>query len=188
MLWNWANCTRSGSRAMVPSSFMISQITPDGFSPAMRAMSTTASVWPARTRVPPSRAISGKTWPGVTISSRPRCGSMATWMVWARSWAEMPVVTPSRASMETVKAVSCRVSLRDDISGRPSLSIRSRVSDRQISPRACLAMKLMTSGVAIWATTQISPSFSRFSSSTRMNIRPERASSTTSSMEESAPV
>ena len=31
--WSWAKFTRSGSRAMVPSSFMISQITPDGFKP-----------------------------------------------------------------------------------------------------------------------------------------------------------
>ena len=30
---------------------------------------------------------------------------MATWMVRARSAAEMPVVTPSRASIDTVKAV-----------------------------------------------------------------------------------
>jgi len=32
-------------------------------------------------------------------------GSIATWIVRDRSWAEMPVVTPSRASIETVKAV-----------------------------------------------------------------------------------
>ena len=36
---------------------------------------------------------------------------MATWMVCARSAAEMPVVTPSRASTETVKAVCRRASL-----------------------------------------------------------------------------
>ncbi len=86
-------------RAMVPSSFMISQITPAGLRPARRAKSTAASVWPARTSVPPSRATSGKTWPGVTMSSRPRSGLMATATVRARSAAEMPVVTPSRASM-----------------------------------------------------------------------------------------
>ena len=39
------------------------------------------------------------------MSSLPLVGSMATAMVLARSEAEMPVVTPSRASMETVKAV-----------------------------------------------------------------------------------
>ena len=65
----WANFTRSGMRAMVPSSFMISQITPDGLSPASREMSTAASVWPARTSTPPGCARSGNTWPGVTMSS-----------------------------------------------------------------------------------------------------------------------
>ena len=62
--WRWAKATRSGMRAMVPSSFMISQMTPAGKRPARRARSTVASVWPARTSTPPSRAISGKTWPG----------------------------------------------------------------------------------------------------------------------------
>ena len=32
-------------------------------------------------------------------------GSIATWIVWARSWAEMPVLTPPAASIVTVKAV-----------------------------------------------------------------------------------
>ena len=41
------------------------------------------------------------------MSSGPLVGSMATATVRARSWAEMPVVTPSRASIETVKAVPC---------------------------------------------------------------------------------
>ena len=36
---------------------------------------------------------------------------MATWIVRARSAAEMPVVTPSRASIEIVNAVSKGVSL-----------------------------------------------------------------------------
>ncbi len=43
---------------------MISQITPEGLRPASRATSTAASVWPVRTSTPPSRATSGKTWPG----------------------------------------------------------------------------------------------------------------------------
>ena len=46
---------------------------------------------------PPSRASSGKMWPGVTMSSLPLVGSMATAMVRALSEAEIPVVTPSRA-------------------------------------------------------------------------------------------
>ena len=118
--WRWAKATRSGRRAIVPSSFITSQMTPAALSPASRAMSTAASVWPARTRTPPSRARSGKTWPGVAMSVAPERGSMATATVRARSWAEMPVVTPSRASIDTVKAVSWREELACAISGSPS--------------------------------------------------------------------
>jgi len=58
------NASSWGTRAMVPSSFITSQITPEASSPAMRARSTEASVCPARTSTPPSRARRGKTWPG----------------------------------------------------------------------------------------------------------------------------
>ena len=53
---------------MVPSSFITSQITPDGLSPASRARSIAASVWPVRSSTPPSFAFSGKMWPGWTRS------------------------------------------------------------------------------------------------------------------------
>ena len=56
-------------RAIVPSSFMISQITAAGVSPAIRARSHPASVWPARTSTPPGCAITGKMWPGCTMSA-----------------------------------------------------------------------------------------------------------------------
>src|SRR5712675_2241577 len=49
------NSIRSGTRAMLPSSFMISQMIPAGTIPANRARSTEASVCPARTRTPPFR-------------------------------------------------------------------------------------------------------------------------------------
>ena len=97
---------RSGKRAMLPSSFIISQITPDGLSPASREISMAASVWPARTKTPPSRARNGNTCPGVAMSAAVLLESIATATVLARSWAEIPVVTPSRASIEMVKAVS----------------------------------------------------------------------------------
>ena len=48
-----ANWSRSGRRAMVPSSRMISHSTAAGVSPARRARSQQASVWPARTSTPP---------------------------------------------------------------------------------------------------------------------------------------
>ena len=94
----------------------------------------------------------------------------------------MPVVTPSRASIETVKAVSNGDSFLAAIRSRPSSSQRSGVSARQISPRPSLAMKLIASGVANWAAIVRSPSFSRSSSSQTTTIRPARMSSIASSM------
>ncbi len=93
---------------MEPSSFIISEIAPTGVFPARRVRSTAASVWPRRTRTPPSRARSGTTWPGRLRSPAAVSGSPSTRMVRARSAAEMPVVTPVRASTETVKAVPLR--------------------------------------------------------------------------------
>ena len=61
--------------------------------------------------------------------------SMATAMVRARSAALMPVVTPSFASIDTVKAVAWRVPLCCAISGRPSAFTRSEARLRQIRPR-----------------------------------------------------
>src|SRR5215217_4341135 len=71
------NFSKSGTRAMVPSSFMISQITPAGLKPASLARSTAASVWPARCRTPPSFARKGNTCPGITRSSGPVGGGYA---------------------------------------------------------------------------------------------------------------
>ena len=169
--------TRSGTRAIVPSSLAISQITPAGISPARRARSTAASVWPARSSTPPGLARSGKTWPGLTRSSGPESGSMATMIVRERSGAEMPVVMPWRASIASVKAVALGASLRRTIGLRPSWSQRSSVSERQISPRPCVAMKLMASGVANCAAITRSPSFSRSSESRITTMRPARISS-----------
>ena len=109
-------------------------------------------------------------------------GAIATWIVWLRSAAEMPVVTPSRASIETVKAVPSGASLCSVIGRRPSLSARSSVRQRQIRPRACVAMKLIVSGVANCAAITRSPSFSRSGSSTTTTKRPSRISSIASSI------
>ena len=46
--------------AIDPSSFIISQITPEGFEPDNLAKSTAASVWPALTKTPPFFATRGK--------------------------------------------------------------------------------------------------------------------------------
>ena len=156
---------------------MTSQITPAGLSPARRARSTAASVWPARSSTPPARLFSGKTCPGWTRSRGRLSGSIATWMVCARSCADMPVVTPSRASIETVNGVSKDDSFLAAIRSSPSSSQRSGVSERQISPRPSLAMKLIASGVANCAASVRSPSFSRSSSSQTTTILPSRISS-----------
>src|SRR5947208_1171937 len=106
-----AKSMRSGSRAMPPSSRMISHSTAAGESPARRARSQQASVCPARTSTPPGCAISGNTWPGWTMSSGLASGAAATLMVSARSCAEMPVEIPSAASIEVVQLVPWRAQL-----------------------------------------------------------------------------
>ena len=84
---------------------MISQITAEGFFLASLEISTEASVCPALTRTPPSFEIIGKTCPGDTISFFKTFFFVATFMVLALSWAEIPVVTPLLASIEIVNAV-----------------------------------------------------------------------------------
>ena len=80
-------------------------MTAAGMSPAIRARSIEASVWPARLRTPPFRARSGNVCPGRSRSCGFVRGSTSVRTVWARSAAEMPVVVFPRASTETVKAV-----------------------------------------------------------------------------------
>src|SRR5574340_234423 len=96
----------------------------------------------------------------------------------------MPVVTPSAASMETVKAVPWGLLLLRAIWLRPSCWQRASVRVRQMSPRPYLAMKLMASAVTCSAAITRSPSFSRSSSSTRMTILPARMSATISRTED----
>src|SRR6266511_3151824 len=94
----------------------------------------------------------------------------------------MPVVTPSRASTETVNAVPYGVSFFSVIWRRPSSSQRSSVRQRQIRPRPSFVMKLTASGVANWAAIVRSPSFSRSAASTTTTNLPWRISSIASSM------
>ena len=91
---------------------MISQITAAGVRPASAVKSQPASVWPARTSTPPGCAMIGNTWPGCTMCSGRTSCATAVAIVCARSAAEMPVVTPSAASMLTVNAVPYCVPLR----------------------------------------------------------------------------
>src|SRR4051794_21093221 len=94
----------------------------------------------------------------------------------------MPVVTPSRASTDTVNAVPSGASLWSVIWRSPSSSQRSSVRHRQMRPRACVAMKLIASGVANWAAMTRSPSFSRSGASTTTTNLPWRMSSIASSI------
>ena len=167
-----ANSTRSGRRAISPSSFSTSQITAAATSPESCARSHPASVCPARTSTPPLCAISGKMWPGCTMSSGFASFFTAAFTVRARSAAEIPVVTPLAASIDNVKLVPMRERLSPTISGRSSWRQRSSVRVRQIRPRPCLAMKLTASGVTNSAAINRSPSFSRSSSSTSTTILP----------------
>ena len=162
---------------------MISQITPAGIRPARRARSTAASVWPTRSSTPAAAGLEREHVAGLDELARAGLGSIATWIVRARSAAEIPVLTPERASIETVKAVSKADSFLAAIRSRPSSSQRSPVSARQISPRPSLAMKLIASGVTNWAAMVRSPSFSRVSSSQTTTILPWRMSSIASSIE-----
>ena len=156
---------------------MISQITAAGVRPASLARSQPASVCPARTSTPPVFAITGKMWPGWTMSSGFAFAATATCTVRARSAAEIPLVTPLAASMDAVNAVPCNARLSVTIIDKFSCRQRDSSSVRQISPRACLAMKLIASGVTKSAAMTRSPSFSRSSASTNTTIRPWRRSS-----------
>jgi hypothetical protein len=100
-----AKASICGPTITVPSSLASSQITATGLRAARRQRSTAASVWPERISTPPSRAISGKTWPGRTKSLAPMLGLASARTVLQRCSAEMPVVMPCLTSTETVKAV-----------------------------------------------------------------------------------
>ena len=111
-------------------------------------------------------------WPGRARSSGVHAGSAATRIVRARSAALIPVVTPVRASIETVKAVPRRLVLRATWGWSSRRSHTSPDIGRQSSPRASFAMKLTASGVTCSASMARSPSFSREGSSTRTIILP----------------
>ena len=161
-----ANATRSGMPATEPSSWSISQITAAGEQPARRARSTDASVCPARTSTPPSRARIGKMWPGRVSCSGVESAPTRTWMVRARSAEEAPVAIPSRASTETVNCFESGDVLRPVMSGTFIASRRSPAIATQTMPRARVVMNAIISAVMNCAGMHRSPSFSRPSSST----------------------
>ena len=155
---------------------MTSQIMPAGVSPASADRSTLASVCPRRSSTPPSRARSGNIWPGMAISLGVVFGFISVRIVCDRSSAEMPVDTPCTASTDKVKPVPkpLRFCACGTIMGICSRSSKAPRIARQTSPRACVTMKLIASGVAKSAASTTSPSFSRSSSSTMITMPPWR--------------
>ena len=89
-----------------------------------------------------------------------------------RSFADIPEVSPSRTSMETVKAVSRGASFFLTIGGRFSFS--ARFSDIAVVsiPLVCRMKKATHSEFAYSAAIIRSPSFSRLSSSETMIALP----------------
>ena len=113
---------------MVPSSLTTSTSTPGRGQPGQpgqvdRRLGVPAAA-PARR---PRGSAAGRRGPGRVISHGSVAESASTRTVWARSAAEMPVVTPSRASTEIVYAVRSRSLLCGVISG---ISSRSSIVGR----------------------------------------------------------
>ena len=169
--------TNNWSRdARFPASSRISQSTPAGAKPAIRARSTAASVWPARLNTPPSLASNRWTCPGRTKSSGWLRGSTIVTTVRLRSSAVIPVRL-RRWSSGVIKAVPSGAVL---LSTSGCTSSRSQISGKigmQKSPRPVM-IKLTFSGVAFSAAQIKSPSFSRPSSSTTLITSPREIAST----------
>ncbi len=138
--------------------------------------STVPSVWPRRVSTPPGRARSGNTWPGRQRSTGMQWSSIAVRIVVTRSAAETPVVTPLRASIDTVNAVWLALVLCSVIGGRSRLRSFSSVRHRHTIPLHSLISIAICGTVIDPAGKMISPSFSRFSSSTRRTPPPSRRS------------
>ena len=101
---------------------------------------------------------------------------IATLIVFALSNAEIPVVIPVLASIETVNAVCILALFTADINGRESFSTCFLFKAKQINPLPCLAIKLILLELAFEAGTTRSPSFSLFLLSTKIKIFPRFAS------------
>ena len=150
----------------------------------MRARSTAASVCPARTSTPPSRARSGNTWPGPREVGRLRLridrGQHRRGAI-----GRGDAGASRDASRRSGRRTRCRTASVLSLHRQRQLELvepLARSSTGRSGRGPCLAMKLMISGVTFSAATVRSPSFSRSSSSTTMIMRPSRKASTASSI------
>ena len=129
------NRCRSGRRAIVPSSFMISQITAAGVQAGQAARSQPASVWPARISTPPSLRLQREDVAGLHQVGGPARRARRR-LHGARAVGGGDAGgDASAASIDTVNAVPC-----SGRCARPSAAVAgaracSRVSVRQIRPR-----------------------------------------------------
>ena len=151
---------------MVPSLFMISQMTPEGWRPARLAKSTAASVCPARTSTPALFARSGKTWPGRIRSEacrRVNCGEHGG----RDRRPKFPWCTLLRLDADTkaVQIASCVQEHEWNFERIEMLGCHRQ----QTSPRPYCAMKIDDLRCNLLSGDSQSPSFSRFSSSTTIH-------------------
>ena len=150
MISSWCCRARAKSpsrSARLPDSSRISQSTPAGGSPASRAKSTAASVWPALRSTPPSLVTSGKRWPGRTKSVGTLAGSRIVAIAVARSAAVIPV-RAVRWSTGTVNAVPRGVEFDSTIIGSSSRLATSGRIGMQTCPRPSRIMKFTICVVA----------------------------------------
>ena len=140
-----AKISKSGTLAIVPSSFKISHITATGASPQILHKSTVASVCPSLSNTPLSFAINGKICPGLVKSDDIEFLSANFLIVVSLSAIEIPVVVPSFASTDTVKAVHFASVFLAVIGSKPNLIAFSDDIGTQVKPLAFVAIKLTLS-------------------------------------------
>ena len=124
---------------MVPSSFITSQMTPAGWRPASRARSTERlGLARCAEHAAASSRAAGRRGPAGRGRSARHADWTATWMVWARSAAEMPVVTPARASIDHGEGGARAALLRCVHQRQPELARSARRSRREADQAAAV--------------------------------------------------
>lgn len=108
--------------------------------------------------------------------------AIAARIVVTRSAADTPVVTPARASIDTVNAVPFLLSFNCAIGGSSSARTFSSVRHRQTMPLHSRINSAIVSSVSRSAATIRSASFSRSWSSCSTTARPSRSAASAAAM------